>query len=331
MADAQRTVVFAIYPDATLLDFAGSLQVFTTASDIVEEATGVRPYMTRTVSTEGGLVRTRSGLSVQTDALGQAPDPIDTLVLTGGYGVFQAARDRALIDWIEARALEARRVCAICTGAFLLAAAGLLEGRRATTHWRWCGELAEDYPGIRVEADPIFIRDGDVWTSAGVTAGIDLTLSLVEDDFNPALATDVARRLVVFGRRPGGQSQYSALLALQSADHDDDFKVLHSWMRENIGADLRVERLAERAGMGARTFARHYPRKIGQTPAKTVEAMRLEAARQALEQSSAPIKQIAGRCGFGNEERMRRAFLRRLHVSPSDYRSRFGHAKAFAG
>ncbi|MGI9381547.1 MAG: GlxA family transcriptional regulator [Methyloligellaceae bacterium] len=300
--------------------------MFTTASDLMTEAGSARPYVAQTVSTEGGLVENRSGLRVDTNALEQASGPIDTLVLTGGYGVFPAARDRVLVDWVAAQAPDTRRVCAICTGAFLLAAAGLLEGRRATTHWRWCARLGEEYPGVRVEPDPIFIRDGDVWTSAGVTAGIDLTLSLVEEDFSPALATDVARRLVVFGRRSGGQSQYSALLALQSADDDDDFHGLHAWMRENIGSDLRIERLAEQAGMGARTFARHYARKIGQTPAKTVEALRLEAARQALEQSAAPIKQIAGRCGFGNEERMRRAFLRRLHVSPSDYRSRFGHA-----
>lgn len=326
MSEQPKKIVFAVYAEATLLDFAGALQVFTTASDLVSEAGGARPYIAQTVSSAGGLIRTSSGLSVDTATLDEAAGPIDTLVLTGGYGVFTAARDRMLVDWIVARAPEARRVCSVCTGAFLLAAAGLLEGRRATTHWRWCARLGEEYPGVRVEQDPIFIRDGDIWTSAGVTAGIDLTLSLVEQDFSRALATDVARRLVVFGRRPGGQSQYSALLALQSADSDEDFHALHVWMRENVAGDLRIERLAEKAGMGARTFARHYARKIGQTPAKTVEALRLEAARQALEQSAAPIKQIAGRCGFGNEERMRRAFLRRLHVSPSDYRSRFGHA-----
>jgi transcriptional regulator GlxA family with amidase domain len=217
---------------------------------------------------------------------------------------------------------RARRTCSVCTGAFLLAAAGLLDGRRAATHWAACRELQKRYPAVRVEPDPIFVQDGAIWTSAGVTAGIDLTLALIEADLGHAVAMRVARRLVVFLKRPGGQSQFSAPLSAQVAA-DDALGALHGWMAENLDTDLRVERLAARAGMSPRTFARIYTATLGTTPAKTVERLRVEAARRALENDGAPVKLIAHRCGFGDEERMRRAFVRRLGISPSDYRARF--------
>jgi transcriptional regulator GlxA family with amidase domain len=219
-------------------------------------------------------------------------------------------------------ARRARRVCSVCTGAFVLAAAGLLDGKRAVTHWASCELLQARHPAIRVESDPIFLNDGAIWTSAGVTAGIDLALALVQADLGHGLAMQVAQRLVVFLKRPGGQSQFSAPLRAQAAS-DDGLAALCAWMEAHLGEDLRVERLAARAGMSPRTFARTYAAKLGTTPAKTVEALRVAAARRALEEGDAPIKRVAHACGFGDEERMRRAFLRRVGVSPSDYRARF--------
>jgi transcriptional regulator GlxA family with amidase domain len=223
--------------------------------------------------------------------------------------------------WLANRAQAARRVASVCTGAFLLAACGLLDGRRAVTHWRSCARLQQRHPAVRVEEDRIYLRDGKVWTSAGVTAGIDLALALVEEDLGRDLALAVARHLVVFLKRPGGQSQFSTMLAAQSAG--DDFARLHDWIATHLDADLRVEHLAAAAGMSPRHFARVYAERMGRTPAKAVEAMRIEAARRALEESGAPIEAVARRCGFGDEERMRRSFLRRLGVGPRAYRARF--------
>jgi transcriptional regulator GlxA family with amidase domain len=217
----------------------------------------------------------------------------------------------------------------VCTGAFYLAAAGLLDGRRATTHWRDAPHLAQRFPSVQVDADPIFIRDvgrregeGVVWTSAGVTAGIDLALALIEEDLGHAVAMQAARRLVVFMKRPGGQSQFSAALAAQ-ASANGPFDALHSWMAAHLRDDLSVERLAERIRMSPRTFARRYVDEVGRTPAKTVSALRLEAASRALAESRRPLKRIALDCGFGSEQNLRRAFLRRFGVLPLDYRERF--------
>jgi len=217
-------------------------------------------------------------------------------------------------------------VCSVCTGAFLLAATGLLSGRRAVTHWRACADLQKRYPDIAVETDPIFIRDGAVWTSAGVTAGIDLALALVQEDLGRDHALRTAQRLVMFVKRPGGQSQFSTSLWAQGAD-DGTFDALHGWIASNLGTDLRVERLAEEAGMSPRNFARAYRAKTGSTPAKAIEAMRTEAARQLLEQTKQPVTRIAESCGFGDEERMRRTFLRNLGIGPSAYRARFAAAQ----
>jgi transcriptional regulator GlxA family with amidase domain len=202
----------------------------------------------------------------------------------------------------------------------MLAAAGLLDGRRCTTHWRRCDELARRYPALRVESDPIFVRDGDVWTSAGVTAGIDLTLAFVEADLGRAAAVAVARQLVVFAKRPGGQAQFSAGLSLAA---DADFDALHAWMAGNLHRDLSVPQLASRAGMSERSFARRYRDATGTTPARAVERLRVEAAREALGSARRSIKDVARRCGFGSEETMRRSFLRLLSVAPRDYRERF--------
>jgi transcriptional regulator GlxA family with amidase domain len=213
-------------------------------------------------------------------------------------------------------------VASVCTGAFLLGAAGLLEGRRVTTHWAWADRFARDHPGVQVEPDRIFVRDGEVWTSAGVTAGIDLALALVEDDHGREAALEVARWLVVFVPRPGGQSQFSAPLAAQSAERGPLREVQEAVLAHPAG-DLSVERLAERACMSPRNFARVFRRETGVTPAAWVETARVECARQLLEASSAPTETIAFECGFGTVETMRRAFRRRVGVSPGEYRDRF--------
>jgi transcriptional regulator GlxA family with amidase domain len=222
---------------------------------------------------------------------------------------------------VRQRATQARRVASVCTGAFLLAAAGVLDGRRATTHWKYCARLAQRFPAVRVEPDPIFLCDGPVWTSAGVTAGIDLALALVEEDLGRAVALAVARYLVVFLKRPGGQAQFSAALSLQAAD--DKFGTLHDWINGHLASDLSLSVLADQAGMSERSFSRRYAEATGQTPARAIERLRVEAARRLLSESRLPVKRIAQRCGFGAEETMRRSFLRLLAVTPQDYRSRF--------
>ncbi|HUB94874.1 MAG TPA: helix-turn-helix domain-containing protein, partial [Stellaceae bacterium] len=230
--------------------------------------------------------------------------------------------DAALLGWVRGRAGHARRVASVCTGAFFLAAAGLLDGRRAATHWFHCAELARRYPAIQVEPDPIFVRDGAVWTSAGVTAAIDLALALVEEDAGRALALAVARHLVMFLKRPGGQAQFSATLSLQGAE--DRFGDLHGWMAGRLGGDLSLPALAQKAGMSERSFCRHYAKATGVTPARAVERLRVEAARRLLADTRLPVKRIAERCGFGSEETLRRSFYRQLAATPQDYRARFG-------
>ena len=320
-----KLIVVAAFEGAQLLDIAGPLDAFAAANQALELLGRAPAYRVLTASRDGGVVSTGVGLGVVAERLDEITGDLDTLIAVGGPGVFAAAADQDLIAGLARRAARARRVCGVCTGAFLLAAAGLLVGRRATTHWLYCEQLTREHPDIRVEPDSIWIDDEGVWTSAGVTAGIDLCLALIEQDLGREIAMQAARLLVVFLKRPGGQSQFSAALALQTAD-PSWFAGLHDWMRHNLSEDLRVERLAERAGMTARTFCRLYVRRVGQTPAKSVEQLRLEAARLALEDSAASIKQIARDTGFGDDERMRRAFVRQLGVSPADYRERFSPA-----
>jgi transcriptional regulator GlxA family with amidase domain len=324
MNDSASTKDIAIlgFPDAQLLDIAGPAQVFASASELVEDRE-TPAYRVTVVSRAGGEIVTSAGLGLSTvsfdDAAGRS---FDTVIASGGHGVHLAAEDTATVEWLRAQAAVSRRCCSVCTGAFLLAAAGVLVGKRAATHWAYCDELAAQYPDIRVEGNPIFVEDGGVWTSAGVTAGIDLSLALVEADLGRRLALQAAQRLVVFMKRPGGQAQFSSILAAQLSDNGD-FADLHAWMADNLSADLRVEHLAERAGMSPRTFARVYRDRTGMTPAKVVTALRVEAARRLLEETALPVGQVALRCGFGEEERMRRAFLHRLGVAPGRYRQRF--------
>lgn len=322
---APRRVEILAFPAVQLLDVAGPLQVFGTACDLAARSRPVGtapPYDARVVAGAAGGVTASVGLGLAAEPLSAADAPLDTLVVAGGSGVQAAARDPALVAWLARKAEHCRRVVSVCSGAFLLAEAGLLDGRRAATHWDHCRDLARRYPRVTVEAEPIFVRDGDVWTSAGVTAGIDLALALVEDDLGRAAALAVARQLVVFLKRPGGQSQYSAALALQ--DLGGGFEALHAWMADHLAEDLGTASLARRAGMSERSFLRRYPAVTGLTPGRAVERLRVEAARRLLAETGVPAKRVAERCGFGSAETMRRAFLRVIGVPPADYRERFG-------
>lgn len=316
-----RIVEVLVFPAVQLLDVAGPLQVFATANDMVARERGDMPYATRVIAADANSVISSAGLELAVAPLPIATSPVDTLLIAGGPGVHAAAEDLALRVWVTARAKVARRVASVCTGAFLLAASGLLDGRRAATHWSFCADLAGRYPAITVEPEPIFLCDGGVWTSAGVASGIDLALALVEQDLGRALALAVARHLVVFLKRPGGQSQFSAALSLQSAE--DQFGLLHDWINKHLHDDITVSGMADRVGMSERSFARHYAAGTGQTPARAVERLRVEAARRLLSETRLPVKRISQRCGFGSEETMRRSFLRQIAVTPQDYRARF--------
>ena len=319
---AIRVIEVLAYPSVQLLDVTGPVQVFASANDFATEAGATPPYELRVVTQAGPSVTASAGVGLAAIPLPAIGAPLDTLMIAGGQGVETAAADPGLVDWIRQRAKDARRVASVCTGAFLLAASGVLDGKRATTHWSLCAELARRFPAIRVEPDPIFVRDGSIWTSAGVTAGIDLALALVEQDLGHAASLAVARYLVMFLKRPGGQAQFSAALALQTAE--DKFGALHDWISRHLAEDISLQVLARQAGMSERSFSRHYAEATGLTPGRAVEQLRVEAARRLLLESRLPVKRISQRCGFGSEETMRRSFIRLLAVSPQDYRSRFG-------
>jgi transcriptional regulator GlxA family with amidase domain len=314
------------YPAVQLLDVTGPLQVFATTNDLVTKPRGAAagrtpPYELRIVAQGGQSVMASAGLGLVADPLPPVDATVDTLMIAGGPGVEAAAADPVLVNWVRQRAKHARRVASVCTGAFLLAATALLDGRRATTHWSFCAELARRFPAVRVEPDPIFVRDGSVWTSAGVTAGIDLALALVEQDLGRTVALAAARHLVMFLKRPGGQAQFSAALSLQTAE--DKFGALHNWINSHLADDISLPVLASQAGMSERSFSRHYAEATGVTPGRAVERLRVEAARRLLSESRLPVKRISQRCGFGSEETMRRSFLRLLSATPQDYRARF--------
>ncbi len=326
--DKPVRVVLLAHEQMNLLDLSGPLQALATARrDGVRN--GPALYDTIVASVDGGLVTTGAGLPLMTVALATLDDiAIDTLIVPGGCKGDAFHAPPRLVEWIAHRAPSVRRLCSVCTGAFLLAAAGQLDGRRVATHWDWVARLGALYPTIDIDADRIFIQDGAVWTSAGVSAGIDLTLALIEEDFGHHVAIETARQLVMFIKRSGGQSQFSVPLAAQLHD-SGRFADLHAWIATHLGDDLCVERLAEHVGMSPRTFARTYVEKLGRTPAKTVEAMRLEAACRALEETDLPLKRIAAATGYAEEQNLRRVFQRQLGVSPTQYRNRFSaHATA---
>jgi transcriptional regulator GlxA family with amidase domain len=312
-----RRVVIVAFPGVQTLDVTGPAEVLRAATklhppgyDVTIAAPDLRPLRTSTVTIVPDL------------PLSACRFPIDTLIVAGGTGARRAEEDEALIAWLREAAPSARRVTSVCTGAFLLARAGLLDGRCATTHWASCGDLAERYPAVTVEPDPVFVRDGNVATSAGVTAGMDLALALVEEDLGRDVALEAARWLVLFLQRPGGQAQFSAQLATQTADRAP-LRELQAWIPDHLGEDLSVPALARRAQMSERNFARAFRRETGMTPGAYVEAARVESARIALETGDLPVDNVARQSGFGTVETMRRAFRRRVGVSPVDYRTRF--------
>lgn len=314
-----------VFPGVQSLDVSGPVETFAAASEALaarDRAAG--GYRIRVLATGGGPIRCSSGLGLAPHGdLDSAPARIDTLVVAGGEGTPGALADQALVDWIRAAAGRSRRVASVCSGAFLLAEAGLLDGREATTHWSVCGVLARLYPQVMVRPDPIYVRDGDVWTSAGVTAGMDLALALVEDDHGRELALEVARRLVLFLRRPANQAQLSASLATQLADRTP-LRRLQELVVAEPGRDWSVAAMAAEAVMSPRHFARAFRTEVGMTPARYVERVRVEAARRRLEESGDAVGRIATDCGFGTAETLRRVFLRTLGVGPTEYRRRLG-------
>jgi transcriptional regulator GlxA family with amidase domain len=315
----QARITFVIFNGFQPLDLVGPHEVFQ-AAGLVSGG-----YRCEIVAPAPGLVRAGSGLPVHApDGVADLdPGGIDTLVVTGGTGVDQARRDENLVNWIATAGAGARRVASVCSGVFLLAAARLVTGKRVTTHWSRAGQLAREHPEVSVDCDPIFIRDGNVWTSAGVTAGMDLALALVEDDLGQAAAHAVARDLVLFLRRPGSQSQFSVPL-WSAQPRTDPIRVAVAAIHGDPGARHGITDLARLAGLSQRHLQRRFTAELGVPPAAYVEQVRIEAAKQALAQTTDPVDSVARRYGFGTAETLRRAFHRNTSISPSDYRSRFG-------
>jgi transcriptional regulator GlxA family with amidase domain len=308
------------------LDAIGPVEVFDAAARIAGAGGGPPAYEVAVVTPGGGEVALSNGLRLSAAPLPGPRAEIDTILVAGGEGARRLGPDDEAIRWLRRAAPRARRVASVCTGAFALGAAGLLDGRRATTHWAWCAALAREHAGVAVDPDPIYVRDGDLWTSAGVTAGMDLALALVEEDLGRDVALEAARWLVLFLKRPGGQSQFSAGLAAQAAAREP-LRDLQAWIADHLDADLSVPALAARACLSERHFARAWRAETGLTPAAYVEGLRVERARALLEDGHA-VDAAARAAGFAGAEILRRVFHRRLGVGPSAYRERFRSAAA---
>jgi len=317
MPPIRRVLILAV-DGVQSLDVMGPIETFCDANGLVPGT-----YRIDVVGpARDGRITMSNGLKLGVDPLPEPPPRHDTLVVAGGEGARRASDDPALVDWIARASRRARRTTSICTGSYLLAAAGLLDGRRATTHWNYCAVLAQRYPEVDVDPDPLFVRDGNVWTSAGITAGIDLALALVEEDLGAEVALAVARLLVVFFKRPGGQSQFSGALAVQQASRPA-LRELQAWIAGHLDEDLSVAALADRAALSERSFSRAFRAEVGQTPAVYVESLRVERARALLEDGAQSLDAVARATGFSSPEVLRRAFHRRVGVSPAAYRERF--------
>lgn len=317
------------FPDVQVLDVMGPLEVFSrTARWLHDHGKLVdQTYEVEIIGLKKGPFRTSSGLRLYADrAFSDVGRGIDTLMIAGGVGVTQYRSHTALLGWIRKQSRLVRRLASICTGAFLLAEAGLLQGRRATTHWNHCANFARDFPDIQLEPDTIFVREGSLYTSGGVTAGMDLALALVEEDHGRDVALAAARELVMFLKRPGGQAQFSAQLAVQFAEQQP-LRELQTYILEHPDAELGVESLADRVAMSPRNFARVFTREVGSTPARFVASVRIETARRLLEESDDPIETVCSKSGLGTPESMRRAFMRALGIPPGQYRERFKGAR----
>ena len=321
-----RRVAFIAPPGTEVLDLVGPLQVFARATELFgEQNSGSLPiYSIEVISISSQTsVMTNCGLRITAHkTFREVRGEIDTLLVAGGSAIENDEISIEVVRWLRKIAGRVRRIGSVCTGAMLLGRAGLLDGRQVTTHWNWCALLARKYPRTEVDPNPIFVRDGTVYTSAGVTAGMDLALALVEEDHGSRLALQVARNLVLYLRRPGGQSQFSAALSLQLTDRKP-LRELEAWVLDNLNKPLNVPMLAERVAMSPRNFARVFTKEMKTTPAKFVERLRVEAARRRLEESQNSMETIAGECGFGNVNSMRNVFQRTLKIAPGHYRRHF--------
>ncbi len=319
-----RQVVMVVYPDAHILDVTGPLEILSGSKLFLPE--NINPYQITVVAHKSGPLQTTSGLTIQADqdfsTAQRELTSIDTLMICGGHGTLEAIEDESLLAYVSWAAKPADRVVSICTGAMILATLGLLDGRRATSHWWWCPVLQKRYPQVRFDADALYVQDGKFWTSAGVTAGMDLCLALVEADWGHDIAIQVARYNVMYMMRPGGQSQFSSQLIAQQTDDHTLSEVL-AFIQDNLKRDLTTALLAQFSCTTERTLTRKFKAELGTTPARYVELSRVQAARVALEQTSATVESIADNTGFIKPERMRRAFQRHLGISASDYRDRF--------
>lgn len=316
-----RNVLFVAYPDVSLLDLAGPQTVFWAASNYARER-GLAGYRCHTASFSGGKVETVEGTTLDSVSLATFDlRLVDTVIVPGSPTILEVAKNEtSLIDWLAGASRTVRNIASVCSGAFLLAFAGLLDGKRATTHWAMLDRFRELFPTVDLDPEAIFVRQQNLWTSAGVTTGIDLALAMVEADYGHEVALNSAKELAVYMKRPGAQPQLSEMLISQSRQVPV-FESLHLWIVQNLSKEeLSVEQLAEHVGMSPRNFARVYKEKTGRTPAKGVEHFRLEAARRQLQDLSRPIEVIATDCGFGSEERMRVTFQRHFGLSPSEYR-----------
>jgi transcriptional regulator GlxA family with amidase domain len=318
----QRPIVIVAFDGLQPLDAVGPHEVFAGAGRAAASLGRPGGYRVTVASAGGGTVRAESGLVLGTSPLPEESERIDTLVLAGGSGAEAAARDEVLVSWIRQAAPRSRRVATVCSGAFLGAAAGLLQGRRVTTHWARASQLAEAYPGLRVDPDPIYIRDGKYWSSAGVTAGIDLSLALVQEDLGVDVAQTVARWLVMFLHRPGGQTQFASPVWVPRAERST-IRAVQTLVEAAPGGDHRLPALAAAAAMSVRHFTRVFTAEVGETPSRFVERTRLEAARRELEETSDTLDVVAVHSGLGSAETLRRVFQRHLGVAPDAYRRRF--------
>jgi transcriptional regulator GlxA family with amidase domain len=320
----EKLIAILAMPNTMLLDIAGPGDVFANANRVMTENTQPSPYKVILASPDQNLdISTASGITVRCESsLFDIEAEIDTLLIAGFPSAesFEARKD--LIKWLQENSNKIRRTASICRGAFLLAEAGLLDNKRATTHWKFCDQLQSNYPKIIVDPDPIFVGDGKTYTSAGVSSGIDLALALLEEDYGRDLALNVARNLVLYLRRPGNQSQFSVVLAHQEPDYEP-LRHLQKWIMDHLGKNITVDTLAERCAMSPRNFARVFQREMRMTPGKYLEKLRLETARRRLEETHLSLEQIAIECGLGSADTLRRIFLRHLKITPNQYRRSF--------
>jgi transcriptional regulator GlxA family with amidase domain len=327
---AVRRIAMVGFDGIQVLDVTGPLEVFSRAGRLLVERgeADALPYEVVLAARHAGPLKTSSGLALVAGATLAELGEVDTLLVSGGVGTRAALQDDALLEWLATYAPRARRYGSVCTGALLLARAGLFDGKRVTTHWAFLQELAALAPGARIQPDAIYVRDDRLWTSAGVTAGMDMALAMVEQDWGRRLALDVAHQLVMYLQRHGGHSQLSAMLAAQSSSAEGQFRALVGWIHDNVAADLSIECLAQRSEMSIRNFSRRFHEETGLTPAKFVEQTRFEAARRMLAEGDDALEKIAGLCGFGSPETLRRVFVRRTGVSPAAYRLRLQREQA---